>query len=161
MFGYLIPQKSELKVRELHDWQAAYCGVCHAISKNCGQVPRLALQNDMASFAMVLIDLSNDKIEVHKKICPAHLINRRMALITNQSLSYCGDVTALLAHHKLNDIWQDERKLYAPIANLFMLRGYMRAKKRNPHLAKKLKDILDELFIIEQDKNISDRKSVV
>ncbi|MCK5129420.1 MAG: hypothetical protein KAQ68_06195 [Clostridiales bacterium] len=155
MFGYLIPYKNELKVRELNDWQAAYCGVCHAIARNNGQMPRFALQNDMAGLALMLIDLSGDTFISRKRACPTHLINRKQSLETNTALTYCGDVTTLLAHHKLNDMWQDEKKLYAPIGNLLILRGYRKAKKRNPLLSKKLKDILDELYIIEQDKEVS------
>ncbi len=155
MFGYLIPQKSELKVRELNDWQAAYCGVCHAISKKCGQIPRFALQNDMAAFALMLIDLSGDDFLIYKKVCPAHMINRRITLKINDTLTYCGDVTALLAHHKLLDMWNDEKKIYAPPGIFLMSLGFHRAKKRNMKLAEKLKEILDELQVVEQDKNIS------
>ena len=50
---------------------------------------------------------------------------------TNQSLLYCGDVTTILTHHKLLDMWNDEKKTYAPIANIFIYSGYMKAKKRN------------------------------
>jgi hypothetical protein len=155
MFGYLIPQKSELKVRELQDWQATYCGVCHAISKDCGQAPRFALQNDMASFAMLLIDLTGDIFEAHKKACIAHIVKKRLALKKNDALTYCGDVTTLLAHHKLNDMWNDERKLYAPAANALIARGYKRAKKRNPELAMKLNDILTRLSQVEKDQTVS------
>lgn len=155
MFGYLIPYKNELKVRELNDWQAAYCGVCHAMSKNNGQAPRFALQNDMAGLALMLIDLTGDTFIANKKACPPHLINRRLSLETNNALTYCGDVTTLLAHHKLTDMWQDEKRLYAPIGNLLMLRGYRKAQKRNLKLSFRLKEIMDELFVAEKDKEVS------
>jgi hypothetical protein len=155
MFGYLIPQKSELKVRELQDWQATYCGVCHAISKDCGQAPRFALQNDMASFAMLLIDLTDDTFEAHKKACIAHMIKKRPTLQKNASLTYCGDVTTLLARHKLLDMWNDEKKIYAPVANTLISSGYKKAKRRNPKLAQKLYDILNTLTEVEKDQNVS------
>lgn len=155
MFGYLIPQKSELKVRELQDWQAAYCGVCHAISKDCGQAPRFALQNDMASLALMLIDLSGDTFHAHKKACIAHIIKKRITLKKNDALTYCGDVTTLLARHKLLDMWNDEKKLYAPVANALISSGYKKAEKRNPKLAQEFSDILNRLSEVEKDKNVS------
>lgn len=155
MFGYLIPQKSELKVRELQDWQAAYCGVCHAISKDCGQAPRFALQNDMASLALMLIDLSGDTFVAHKKACIAHIIKKRITLKKNDALTYCGDVTTLLARHKLLDMWNDEKKLYAPVANALITSGYKKAEKRNHKLAEEFSDILNRLSEVEKDKNVS------
>lgn len=154
MFGYLIPFKNELKVKDLNSWQAAYCGVCHAIAKNNGQMPRIALQNDMASLAMVLMDLSGESFESHKKACPTHVINRKPAIVTNDTLIYCGDVTTLLTHHKLDDMWRDEKKLFAPPAKLLINRGYKKAKKRNPSLAEDLSDIMDELYEVEKDTEV-------
>ena len=151
MFGYLIPYKNELKVKDLALWQAAYCGVCHAMAEKTGQLPRLALQNDMASLALVLMDLAGEPMDTYKKACPTHVINRREAVKTNESLIYCGDVTALLTHHKLDDMWHDEKKLYAPPAKLLISRGVKRAKKRNPCLAQSLKDIMDKLYEVEND----------
>ena len=151
MFGYLIPYKNELKVKDLNLWQAAYCGVCHAMAEKVGQLPRLALQNDMASLALMLIDLSGESFETYKKACPAHVINRRAAVKTNESLIYCGDVTALLTHHKLTDMWRDEKKLYAPPAKLMISRGVRRAKRRNPALARELNKIMNELYAVEKD----------
>ena len=154
MFGYLIPYKNELKVKDLNAWQAAYCGVCHAMAENVGQLPRLALQNDMASLALMLIDLSGDSFDVSKRACPAHVINRRPTAAANTSLIYCGDVTVLLTRHKLSDMWHDEKKLYAPPANLFISRGYRRAKRRNQELAQELSDIMDKLYETEKDSEV-------
>ena len=155
MFGYLIPFKNELKVKDLNTWQAAYCGVCHAIGKKNGQIPRLALQNDMASFAVMLMDLSGDSFESSKKICPTHFINKKAAIKINPSLVYCADVTTLLTHHKLDDMWHDEKKLYAPPAKLLIARGYRKAKKRNPHLAIALAKTMDELYEVEENCDVS------
>ncbi len=154
MFGYLIPYKNELKVKDLNLWETAYCGVCHAIGKKNGQMPRLALQNDMASLALALMDLSGDSFDTHTQACPTHLINKKPAVKINDSLIYCGDVTTLLTHHKLDDMWHDEKKLYAPPAKLLIHRGYKKAQKRNPELSKMLKKTMDELYKVEQNKEV-------
>ena len=31
MFGYVRPNRDELKVRELRDYEALYCGLCRAL----------------------------------------------------------------------------------------------------------------------------------
>ncbi len=154
MFGYLIPYKDELKVKELSLWQAAYCGVCHAIGEKNGQLPRLALQNDMASLAVMLIDLSGESFSARKRVCPTHVINRKPAVNINTSLIYCADVTTLMTHHKLSDMWHDEKKLYAPPAKLAIKHGFRKAKKRNPELAKTLSDTMDKFYEVEAQKDV-------
>ena len=36
MFGYVRPNRDELKVRELRDYEALYCGLCHTLGKRHG-----------------------------------------------------------------------------------------------------------------------------
>ena len=45
MFGYVIPLKPELKIREYNIFRGYYCGICHEIKKNYGNIPRLSLTN--------------------------------------------------------------------------------------------------------------------
>ena len=41
MFGYVRPNRDELKVRELRDYEALYCGLCHALGRLHGFFARL------------------------------------------------------------------------------------------------------------------------
>ena len=36
MFGYVRPLKSELKIREFGQFEAAYCGLCHTLGREYG-----------------------------------------------------------------------------------------------------------------------------
>lgn len=58
MFGYVVPLKSELKVRELAQYNAYYCGLCASIGSRFGQAARLTLNYDSTFIAMLLTDLS-------------------------------------------------------------------------------------------------------
>ena len=40
MFGYVRPNRDELKVRELRDYEALYCGLCHACLLYTSPSPR-------------------------------------------------------------------------------------------------------------------------
>jgi hypothetical protein len=48
MFGYVTPCKMELKIKDFEKFKAYYCGLCRTIKKNFGNLPRLALNYDMA-----------------------------------------------------------------------------------------------------------------
>ena len=57
MFGYVRPNRDELKVRELRDYEALYCGLCHALGRRHGFFARFFLNYDFTFLAM-LLDLS-------------------------------------------------------------------------------------------------------
>ena len=60
MFGYVEPDKPELKIREFEVFRGYYCGVCKSIGKRFGQVPRISLNYDLA-FLAVLLDSTQGK----------------------------------------------------------------------------------------------------
>ncbi|MDR1271545.1 MAG: DUF5685 family protein, partial [Clostridiales Family XIII bacterium] len=53
MFGYILPLKSELKIREFEVYHAYYCAVCRAIKWKYGELPRLLLSYDSAFMALL------------------------------------------------------------------------------------------------------------
>lgn len=46
MFGYVRPNRDELKVRELRDYEALYCGLCRALGRRHGFFARFFLNYD-------------------------------------------------------------------------------------------------------------------
>ena len=48
MFGYIGPDRPYLFIKDETLYKALYCGVCRAISAECGQMARTALTYDMA-----------------------------------------------------------------------------------------------------------------
>ena len=58
MFGYIVPLKQELRMRELAQYNAYYCGLCASIGARFGQAARLTLNYDSTFLAMLLTGLS-------------------------------------------------------------------------------------------------------
>lgn len=58
MFGYIVPLKQELRMRELAQYNAYYCGLCASIGARFGQTARLTLNYDSTFLAMLLTGLS-------------------------------------------------------------------------------------------------------
>lgn len=52
MFGYILPDKPELKIKEYELYRAYYCGVCRAIKRRHGNIPRLTLTYDITFLAL-------------------------------------------------------------------------------------------------------------
>ena len=74
MFGYVRPNRDELKVRELRDYEALYCGLCHALGRRYGFFARFFLNYDFTFLAMLL---DGSKPTAERKHCPARLWCRK------------------------------------------------------------------------------------
>ena len=54
MFGYILPLREELKVREFEQFRSAYCGLCHTMGPRYGPAARFLLNYDFTFLAMLL-----------------------------------------------------------------------------------------------------------
>lgn len=151
MFGYIRPQTSELKVRQHEKYKAIYCGLCKSLGKNCSQATRLGLQYDMAAFAYLIAELSGDTFDITNQACVAHPLRRRAMSKDNKTLKYCAHITSLLAYNKLDDMWMDEKKLYAPVGKALFKSGYKKSVKNYNDLDTKMTKQLDKLHGYEND----------
>ena len=66
MFGYIVPDRPELKVKELDVYNAYYCGICKSIKKNVGNIPRFSLTYDFAFLSMLLSSITETDITADK-----------------------------------------------------------------------------------------------
>jgi hypothetical protein len=48
MFGYILPEKPEMKIKDYELFRAYYCGVCKSIGKRHGLLERFTLNYDSA-----------------------------------------------------------------------------------------------------------------
>jgi len=94
MFGYVMPHKCELRVRELSLYEAWYCGLCKTIHRRYGQLPRMALDYDCTFLALLLHAVSPDGGECRNERC-LYKPFRQKKLMAQQSpaLDYAADVT--------------------------------------------------------------------
>ena len=66
MFGYVITQKEELRIREFSVYNGYYCGLCKTIGAEYGQLLRMGLQFEMAFLALFLESLDDYADEIHE-----------------------------------------------------------------------------------------------
>lgn len=151
MFGYIRPSVGELKVRQHNKYKAIYCGLCKSLGKNNSQAARLGLQYDMAAFAYLIAELAKESYIIKDGNCIMHPIKKRPIAKDNETLSYCSNITSLLSYNKLQDMWLDEKKAYAPVGKALLRSGYKKAKTNYTKLDKEIISELDTLHGYEQD----------
>ena len=99
MFGYIMPDKPELKVWEYEVFRGYYCGVCKTIGRNAGHRSRLTLSFDTAFLALLLDSLNKDPISGKKKRCMIHPMKKRFIVESKPALEYASDINILLAYY--------------------------------------------------------------
>lgn len=151
MFGYIGPEKGELKVRELGQYQAYYCGLCRAIGKRCGQAARLTLSYDCAFIAM-LMDAFSPCQGCEKHRCAYKPFKKeQMMAKPSAGLDFAADMNVLLSYYKLLDNWADEKQLFSAAGAGALHHAKQRAAKDNPALCAAIESGIATLSEIERE----------
>lgn len=128
MFGYLTPQKGELKVREFEVYRAHYCGVCHALRKRCTLVSSASLTYDSAFLSLLGASVANhDRLECSR--CPFKPY-KRIHLSKGEWADYAADCNILLAQKKCEDDKRDDHPVRGTLGAIAFHRGYRKAANR-------------------------------
>lgn len=120
MFGYITPDKNELKVRELARYNAHYCGLCKSIGKKYGQFARITLSYDCAFLSMLLCGIAGDGECKMQRCGYKPLAKKKPVVLPTKLNEFAADVCLLLTLYKLKDDWQDEKHISA-----LLLRGLL------------------------------------
>lgn len=137
MFGYVTPCKMELKVKDYEKFKAYYCGLCHSIKKNYGNLPRLALNYDMTFLAVLLDSISEDKTCMKKFKCAIHPTKTKILIHSNKALDYAAQCNIVLTYYKLIDNINDDKSIKSRLASVF-LKGSIKDDKMNEYVQQSL-----------------------
>lgn len=157
MFGYVLPVKSELKVRELEHYQGAYCGLCHTLGKEYGFHTRFLLNYDFAFLAMVLAP-SDDIISLKKKRCIACPMRGKKVCRPSASSKLAAEASIILTYWKLRDNVMDDsflKGLGSRVLSGLLHSAYKKAAKVQPDFDLLVRECLDELRELEESNSPS------
>ena len=101
MFGYVTPDKGEMKVREYECYRAVYCGLCMQLKADYGFVSRMLLNYDLVTVALLADGISGEKGSPCMKRCMANPLRRRCMHAGPQGLRLAAASLVLLSWYKL------------------------------------------------------------
>ena len=131
MFGYLITNRAELKVREDETYKKFYCGVCRSLGEHSGHLSRFSLTYDMTFLAVLLSDLYDDPYVSVRERCPGNPL-RVCEKILSPGVDYAADMNILLTYFNLLDNVRDDGKLSSLFAARFLRKPLQRIRKQYP-----------------------------
>lgn len=149
MFGYVIVNKPELKIREFDEYRSYYCGLCHTLRSEYGFKAQMTLSYDLTMAVLLLTALYEPEVTRTRRTCKAHPIKKQAmseSIITN----YVADMNVLMSYYHLVDDWKDERKIQSKAYASLLSKNVSSIKKRYPQKAAAIEAGLNELSSYEQ-----------
>ncbi len=152
MFGYVIPDKPNMYIKDFYAFRAYYCGLCKAIGKRCGQLMRFSTNYDMTIFNVLAHNLLNCKVEYKRQRCVLHPISKRDMIVVDEISLSVADINTLLTYYKIQDnILDKDRRFATKTAKLFVKKSYKKAKNRHPDADTIIKEEYAKLNALEKE----------
>lgn len=152
MFGYVVPLKNELKVKELAQYRAYYCGLCHSLGSRFGEAAKLTLNYDSTFLALLLTGMNETKpaAVAYKKCIYKPFQKKRPFVQESEAMHFAADLNAALALYKFKDDWRDERKASALIGKNMLRPVEKRLSAERPKLISSIETGIAELSLLEK-----------
>ena len=135
MFGYVIPNKNNMYIKDFNVFQAYYCGLCKALSRSGSQLSRLCTNYDTTFYNALLHSLTDTEVKIERKLC---LINgkKKPVIVTDDLTRKVADLSVLLVYYNALDDVHDGKKSRAAVV------GVLAARKRAAARRLKEADVL-------------------
>ena len=150
MFGYVQADIRTLTKEQRTRYQNVYCGVCHGIRQQTGQLARLGLRYDMAFLSLLLMSLYEPEDTVGKRACALHPV-RSHNYTDNEIIRYAADMNAALAYYKAMDDYADERKPGAKLLSGVFGKDLERIGREYPRQCGAMAHCIAELTALEKE----------
>lgn len=154
MFGHVQANLADLSTEEKERYQAAYCGLCHAIGQRHGFLARLGLSYDLTFLSLLLSSLYEPEEQFKDCRCIIHPCKKRCS-VSNSCTDYAADMTVALTYYKCLDDWKDDRNLLRLAYAKILEKSYRNVKAQWPRQCQAIETEIDVLSRIEQGKSSS------
>lgn len=144
MFGYIVANKGELKIREYEVYQSYYCGLCKRLKERGGNFSRLSLSYDMTFVYMLLSGLYEPKENHCACKCALHPLEKR-TMRQNEMADYVADMSVVMTYYKCRDDWQDDRKVSRKAMMTALGGKYRDIRERYKEKTQRIEELMDEL----------------
>ena len=150
MFGYVVVNQPELKIKDFDKYQQYYCGLCQQLKASHGKKSQLTLNNDLTFVGILLSGLYEPKETVKTIRCPLHPLHQKKVR-SNSYLEYASDMNMILTYYKLEDDVLDDNSLKSKIFRQLLKKEFLKTQKRYPQKVSKILRQLDKIHELENN----------
>ncbi|MEG1254211.1 DUF5685 family protein [Clostridium sp.] len=153
MFGYVMPYKMELKIKDYEMFKAYYCGLCISIKNNFSNLCRMSLNYDMTFLGILLDSLEDIPHEYVVNRCIAHPMKKKPKVINNKALDYASFCNVALVYYKLLDDYNDDNALNKKFISLYIKKFINNSNSDLSPLLNNIEDNIRNLGILEKSED--------
>lgn len=151
MFGYVVVNKPELKIKDFDTYQAFYCGVCRFLHTDYGRIGQLSLNYDVTFLAILLTGLYEPETKTINERCIIHPIIKHEKL-SNTYLAYAADMTILLTYLKMEDDWKDDHQYRSLCKRQLLRKKFQFVQEKYPEKTHRIIEALKQTEDLEINK---------
>ena len=149
MFGYVIVNEPDLRIREFHLYRSYYCGMCMDLKEAYGQTGRLTLSYDTVFLALLLTSLYEPQDRLREIRCMMHPFEKHPAR-QNEYTRYAADMGIILSYYSCLDDWNDEKDRKKMLMARVLKSKNEKAQEVYREKAAVIAEKLDELHALEE-----------
>ncbi|MFV0351915.1 MAG: DUF5685 family protein [Oscillospiraceae bacterium] len=152
MFGYVLPKKCEMRIKDYDIYRSFYCGLCKQLQASYGVFSRMLLNYDLVLLAVTTDCLSGELGETCAEGCFINPIMKRPMRHGTAGLRLAADGLVMLSYHKVRDNLQDEKflkKIGYAITLPFLKHMYKKAARQNSYAAACIEDEMKRQSALE------------
>ena len=159
MFGYVKPDKPELKIKDYETYKAIYCSLCRTLGKEYGLLARFLLTYDAAFYALLKKSVLQEKPDcAYKGVCRFNPLKKCNYIDTDSYLKDAAALTVIMFYYKVLDNINDGKPLKRLASRLvypYIKIKFNKAVKKYSKYNDIIKVSTDEQARIENEKTDS------
>ena len=153
MFGYVLPDKPNMFMKDYAQYRAFYCGLCKSIGKKCSEPMRFTTNYDITFLNVLYHSIFDADVEINQETCILNPVQKKPIVKDDELTQTIVDVNNILAHYKCIDDVLDNKSIPKLMFDKMVLRKHYKKSKVN--LAKidaLVKKGYDDLRMLELQK---------
>ena len=140
MFGYVIPDKLKMYIKDFNVFQSFYCGLCKTLGETGAEFTRLCTNYDVTFYNVLLHSLTNTPVTFERKLC-AYNGKKKVVVKTDVLSKKIADIAVMLVYYNLEDDVYDGKKARAILKDMLAPR-----KKKAAKRLEKIDEIMQKSF---------------
>lgn len=135
MFGYILPDKPNMFMKDYTMYRAFYCGICKSLSKHASQLMRFTTNYDITFLNILYHALNDVSVEISQEACILNPLKKKSIVKDDIYTQKILDFNTLLTHYKcLDDIIDDNSFSKKVVDNVVLKKYVKKAKKKLPEI---------------------------
>lgn len=159
MFGYVRPDKAELKIKDYETYKAVYCSLCKTLGRHYGLLSRFFLNYDATFYVFLMKTVLQQNSDcAHRGVCGFNPLKKCNYIDEDIYLDNAAALTIIMSYYKVKDDIEDSsffKKSVSCIIYPYIKIKYNKALKKYSQFDDIIKVQMDSQAKVENEKSNS------